>query len=71
MRYLESLTDHQIHLFGGILVLSVVVFGLFGVLVYLDGRGVKTYSPRPKKLNRRERRKEKKLAEIKSRGRQP
>jgi hypothetical protein len=71
MRYLESLTDHQIHLFGGILVLSVVVFGLFGVLVYLDRRGVKTYSPRAKKLNRRERRREKKLAEIKSRGRQP
>ena len=67
--YLNSLTEHQFHIFGGILVLSVVVFGLFGVLIYLDKRGIKTYLPRPKKLNRRERRQEKKPAKSKPRRR--
>jgi len=65
--YLQSLTDHQIHLFGGILVLAILVFGLFGVLVYLDKRGIKTYSSHPKKLIRREQREKKKPRKTKGR----
>jgi hypothetical protein len=47
------------------------VFGLFAVPVYSDKRGIKTYSPRPKKLNRRKRRqREKKAVKIRPRKRQ-
>ncbi len=57
--FLPSLTEHQIRIFGGILVLAVLVFGLLGLLLYLDKRGVKTGAgerQQPKKPNRKERR---------------
>ena len=53
--YLQALTEHQIHLFGGILVLAIIVFGMIGVLTYLDNRGNKTDSSRPKKSVRQPR----------------
>lgn len=58
LMFLPSLTEHQIHIFGGILVLAVLVFGLLGLLLYLDKRGVKTgaEAQQPKKPNRKERR---------------
>jgi hypothetical protein len=65
--FLEALTEHQLHIFGGILILAVLVFGMLGVLIYLDKRGVKTYSSNQKKPTRRQRRLEKKPGKTKRR----
>jgi hypothetical protein len=61
------MTEHQLHVFGGIIFLAVIVFGMLGLLVYLDKKGIKTYSPRQKKLTRRERRPEKTPGKTKRR----
>lgn len=64
---LQSLTEHQIHIFGGIAVLAGLFFGLLGLLIYLDKRGVNTHLKRPKPPSRREQRREKKSAGNKRR----
>ncbi len=60
--FLQLLTEHQLHFFGGILVLAVFFFGLLGLLIFLDRRGIKTHLTKAKNLNREEQRKEKRLA---------
>ena len=52
--YLQALTEHQIHLFGGILVLATIVFGMIGVLTYLDKRGNQADRSQSKKSARRQ-----------------
>lgn len=65
--YSGFMTEHQLHIFGGIIFLAVIVFGMLGVLVYLDKKGIKTYSPRQKKLTHRERQPERKPRKAKGR----
>jgi hypothetical protein len=52
--YLLVSTEHQIHLFGKIIVLAILFLGILGLVTYLDKRGVKTYVPRQKITTRRE-----------------
>ncbi len=59
------MTEHQLHIFGEIILLAVIVFGMLGVLIHLDKKGSKTYSSRQKKSARRECRPEKTLSNTK------
>ena len=34
-----SMTEHQVHVFGGVAFLAVLIFGLLRLLAYLDRRG--------------------------------
>jgi len=61
------MTEHQLHIFGGIILLAVIVFGMLGVLVHLDKKDIKTYSPRQKKPTHRECRPERKPRKAKGR----
>ena len=42
---LEVLTEHQKHLFGEIIILAIQFWGILGLVIYLDRRGVKPYPP--------------------------
>ena len=58
--YLQALTEHQVHLFGGVIVLAALFFGIIWLVTYLDKRGVKTYVPNRQDISRRERKRVKK-----------
>lgn len=56
----QSLTEIQKLAVIGVIVMSVTVFGLPLLLIFLDKRGINTHLTKPQKLNRHQRRQKKK-----------
>jgi hypothetical protein len=49
--YLQALTDHQVHICEGVLVLVILFFGIIRVVTHLNKGGIKTYASRRESTN--------------------